>query len=318
MSNVTSGGSTTANLVNEIKYIILQTCHIPSILCCIFTLTHLLLNRNLRSALHNHVPLALLIISALDSFLNHPFTLNYLRTGRVSPSTNGLCLFWNFINSTLTVATYLTMAWASIERHFLIFYSRLFATRCHRVLLHYMPLLIVALIYPTIFNIVITFFYPCRNQFNMATIFCAYSCALKVQSIALYARIAHNFVPTFILVGSTATLLIRVIIRKRQVQRNQFDWRKCRRMVIQLMTVASLFLIVTLPTTLVSIVQNCCLPTFATTVQIPYLSFLVRFLNILMPFVCLNLLPEIWPKLLLWKTQNGRVVPIRTRTNPRS
>ena len=315
VSNVTSSVSTSVDISNEIKYIVLQICHILSIVCCIFTLIHLLLNRNLRSGLHNHVPLTLLIISILDSFLNHPFTLNYLRTGQVTPSTNSLCLFWNLINTNLTTATYLTMAWASIERHLLIFNSRLFAIQSYRVLFHYIPLLIVSFIYPTMFSIVITFFYPCLNTFNMGSIFCGYSCALKVQSIAIYARIAHNFVPTMLVLGFTIALLLRVILKKREVQRNQFGWRKCRRMTIQLMSIATLFLALTLPTTLVSIIQNCCLPTFAASIQIPYLGFLVRFLNILIPLICLSLLPELWLKLLLCKIRNGRVVPTLTRNN---
>jgi hypothetical protein len=141
--NVLPTGSTTMDLASQIKYIVLQTCHIPSIFCCIFTLTHLVLNHHLRCALHNHVLLALMIISILDSFFNHPFTLNYLRIGQVTPSTNALCLFWNFINSSCSFATYLTMAWASIKRHFFIFHPAMFTTRYHRILFHYTPNLLL-------------------------------------------------------------------------------------------------------------------------------------------------------------------------------
>jgi hypothetical protein len=207
------------------------------------------------------------------------------------------------------------MAWASIKRHFFIFHPAMFTTRYHRILFHYTPILFTALVYPVMFSIIIVFLYPCRNEFNMAAIFCGYSCALKIPSIVIYARIAHNFVPTFIVVGCSLTLLARVIMQKRRVQRNQFNWRKCRRMTIQIMTIAGLFLVVTMPVTVVSIVQYCCLPTFGVTVQVPYLSFLIRFLNILMPFVCLSLLPEIWPKLLPCKTRGGRVAPFQMRTN---
>ncbi|CAF0970726.1 unnamed protein product [Adineta ricciae] len=303
------------DLINEIKYISLQISYIFSIIFCIFTLFHLLSNSNLRSTLHNHVPLILLLISLFDLCFNHPFTLNYLRTGHVQPSTNILCLFWNFINSTLTISTYLTMSWASIERHIFIFHSQIFTHRFHRLLFHYFPLFLFAFLYPILFNFFITFVYPCENHFNMFALFCAYPCALKVPSLALYARIAHNFLPTFVVVTFTISLLLRVILQKRQVQQNLFRWRKCRQMILQLMSIAILFLVLTLPTTLVSIVQNCCLSTFAAAIQVNYLNFMVRFLNILMPFVCLSLLPEIWSKLLFWKRQRIQIVPIRTRTN---
>jgi hypothetical protein len=316
MSNTTSSSNTTVDLSNQIKYIIMQTCSIPSIICSIFTLTHLLSNRNLRRPLHNHIPLILLIISMCDSLLNQPLTLNYLRISRVVPSTDAMCLFWNFINAVCTIGTYLTMAWVSIERHLLIFYSRLFATRRGRLLFHYIPLSIVAFIYPIMTHTVIFLLYPCHNQFNMVSLFCAFPCALKVQSVALYTRIAHQFVPTFIVVGSTTALIVRVIMQRRQVQRDQFKWRRYRRMIIQLLALTSIFLTLTMPATLVSIVQNCCLPTFAVTVEVSYLNFLVRFITIFMPFICLGLLPEIWPKLLPCKTPADRVVPIRTIPNP--
>ena len=87
-------------------------------------------------------------------------------------------------------------------------------------------------------------------------------------------------------------------------------------MIIQLLNLASLFLILTLPATIVSIVQNCCLPTFAVTVEISYLNFLVRFITIFMPFTCLSLLPELWPKLLPCKIQVHPAATIRARNNP--
>lgn len=286
------------NLVDYIRYIIMQTCYIPSIACSIFTLIHLLMNRNLRSLIHNHIPLVLLIISILDSLLNHPFTLNYLRVGLVMPSTNTICLLWNFINNMFTISIYWAMAWCSLERHLLIFYSVLFTTRRGRILFHYIPLVLTAFIYPLVFNIVVVLLYPCHNQFNMLSLFCGYTCALKVPSIALYARIVHNFLPIFIVAVFTIGLIIRVIKQKRQARQNRFSWTRYRRMIIQLLALVALFLILTLPAATVSIIQNCCLPTFASAVQTTYLNFLVRFITIFVPFICLSLLPEIWPKLL--------------------
>ncbi|CAF0797720.1 unnamed protein product [Adineta ricciae] len=207
------------------------------------------------------------------------------------------------------------MAWASIERHLLVFYPTVFTTRYRRILCHYIPLLVTAFVYPIMFSITVVFVYPCRNEFIMSSIFCGYSCALRIPSVAMYARIAHNFIPTFIVVGSSLALLVRVITQKQRIHRNQFNWRRYRRMIVQLMTIISLFLVLTTPVTLVSIIQYCCLPTFGAAVQMPYLSFLIRFLNILMPFVCLSLLPEIWPTLLPRKTRRGRIVPIRTKMN---
>ena len=315
MFNTTTASNAIVDPSNRIKYIIMQTLHIPSIVCSLFTLTHLLTDRKLRSTLHNHTPLVLLIISVFDSFLSHPFTLNYLRTGRATPATNEMCISWNFFNALCATSIYLTMAWSSIERHLLIFYSSLFTTHRGRVLFHYVPLLIVTVIYPILANIVIILLYPCVNQFNMLSLFCGYSCALKIPSVALFFRIAHNFIPVFIVTCSTLVLILRVIKQKRQVQNNLFHLRRYCRMITQLLTLASLFLILTLPSFIVGIVQNCCLPNFAVSLQIPYFTFLIRFSTILIPFMCLSLLPEIWSKWLPCKTtQVHSVAPARAKT----
>ena len=316
MSNTTYMSDATVDLSNQIKYIVMQTCHIPSLICSIFTLTHLLLNHHLRAALHNHIPLILLIVSTFDLLFNHPLTLNYLRISRVVPSTDAMCLYWNFINSIFTVGTYWTMAWGSFERHLLIFNSTLFTTRRGRVLFHYTPLLIMTFIYPIFSNIIIILLYPCSNQFAMKSLFCGFPCSLRIQSVALYTRIAHQFVPTFIVAGFAVSLIVRVIRHKQQVQHTRFIWRRYRRMIIQLLGLASLFLMLTLPATIVSIVQNCGLPTFAFTIQVSYLNFLVRFITIFMPFMCLSLLPEIWPKLLPCTYQAPLLVTRRVRVNP--
>ena len=295
----------------------MQTFHIPSIICSIFTLTHLLFNRRLRLILYNHTLLILLIISLTDSFLSHPFTLNYLHTGRATPSTNAMCITWNFFNALCATSVYWTMAWSSVERYLLIFYSSLFTSHRRRVLFHYLPLFTITMIYPILVNIVIIFLYPCTSQFNMLSLFCGYSCALKIPSVALFFRVAHNFVPVSIVTSSTLMLMIRVLRQKRRVQNNRFNWRRHRRMIIQLLTLTSLFLILTLPSFIVGIVQNCCLPNFAAALQVPYFTLLVRFCTILMPFMCLSSIPEIWSKPLQCKNvQVQSVATVRPRTLP--
>ena len=289
----------------------MQTCHIPSILCSIFTLTQLLLNQNLLRILHNHTPLILLVISALDSSISHPLTLNYLRLSRVVPSTDAMCLFWNYANSIFTVSTHWTLAWGSLERHLLIFQSNWFYTQRGRMLFHYIPLFFTTFLYPVSANILVILLYPCQNQFNMRSLFCGFPCSLKIPSVALYTRLAHQFIPVFVIAGLTVTLLVRVIKKRRQVQNNQVNWRRYRRMIIQLLLLASLFLSLTVPATTVSIIQNCCLPTFAVAIQVSYLNFLARFLTLFMPFVCLSLLPEIWRKLLPRKKPQVRPIALR-------
>ena len=292
---------------NEIKYIVMQICYIPSIICCIFSLFHFFFNRNLRLALHNHISFILLLVSLCDLLFNHPFTLVYLRVGQVIPSNDTFCLLWNFVNTIFIVSTYWTMAWGTFERHLLIFYSSLYVSRRKRIFIHYIPICFISIFYPIAFSIIVILSYPCTNHFNMLSLFCANTCALKVQPVALYARIAHNFLPVFIVTISTILLIQRVIKRKLN---HRFNWRRYRRMCIQLIALTSLFLSLTLPITIVSIIQNCCIINFAATIQSVYLNFFVRFLTIFMPFICFSSLPEIWPKCLT--VRQTRTYPVHT------
>lgn len=299
MSNTTTITTTTADLSNPVKYITLQIYIIPSILCSLFTLARLLFNGNVRIALHNHISLILLIIALFDSLLSHPVTLTYLRLSDIVPSTDSMCLFWNFSNSIFTVSTYWTMAWGSIERHLLVFNSVLFRSQRGRIVFHYIPYLFATFLYPVVANAVVILFFPCENRFNMESLFCGFPCSLKIPSVALYTRFAHNFLPTLIVAICTIGLIVRIIKHRQHIQRNQFNWRRYRRMIRQLLTLASLFLALSLPATTVSIIQNCGLPTFAATIQVSYFNFLLRFLTLSMPFICLSSFPEFWPKLQL-------------------
>ena len=314
MSNTTSTKST-PDPRNDIKYIILQTCLVPSIICSLYTLVRLLFDRNLRTAIHNHTCLLLLVISILDAFFNHPLTLNYLRTNRVTPSTDTTCLVWNFFNSIFVVSTYWTMAWGTIEKHILIFAPTLLVTQRNRFLLHYLPLFLTTFVYPVIAAMIFILFYPCQNKFDMSSLYCAFPCSLSIRSVALYTRFAHNFIPAFTVVSATALLIMRVIKHKRHIRTNRFTWRRYRRMVSQSLSLSSLFLILTLPATTVSIVQNCCQATFAADLQISVFNFLLRFLTIFMPFICLSSLPESQPKIRLFNNTRIRAIITQRQQN---
>lgn len=319
MSNTTSSNNMMVDPSNIIKYIIMQICYIPSIICSIYTLINLLLNRRLLSTIHYHTPLILLIISIIDLLFSHPFTLNYLRTGFSLPSTNSMCISWNFFNALSATAIYWSMAWSSLERYLLVFYSLLFSSHRRKILFHYIPLIVITTIYPIISNIVIILIYPCTHQFNMLSLFCGYVCALRIPSVALFFRIAHNFVPISIVISSNLMLIIRFIKQKRQIQNNQFDFRKHRKMIIQLFILSSLFLILTLPSFIVGVIQNCCITNFASNLQISYFTLFIRFITILMPFMCFSSIPEIRSKFILCKNNQAHSIgTIKNRTNPRT
>ena len=63
------------------------------------------------------------------------------------------------------------VAWASIERHILIFYYRWLGTRINHIFIHYLPLVAI-LSYTTIFYMKAILFPNCGNRFNYNLALC--------------------------------------------------------------------------------------------------------------------------------------------------
>ena len=137
---------------------------IPSIICSFFVLYHFLFDRNLRRALNNHVFVVIIIIGLIAELTVYPWKLYNLRLTEIWIRSPTFCLIWWFINeSTYPIQTFL-IAWATIERHILIFNDRLMKEKRWRLLLHYFPI-IASLLYGFILYSYTFFFPPCDNQY---------------------------------------------------------------------------------------------------------------------------------------------------------
>ncbi len=137
-------------------------CQITSILCSLFVLYHMLSSSTQRQSLANHVIIVILIISFLSVTIDLSITLTYLHQGTIDSQSSFLCYFWMFIDYVLYAEGMLIIAWASIERHILIFASQWFHSSCQKFFIHYFPILL-SLIYPIIFYIYTIFFYSCDH-----------------------------------------------------------------------------------------------------------------------------------------------------------
>src|SRR5690606_19514091 len=130
----------------------------PSLLCNLFFVYHLITDRNLRTAIHHHVILALLIVSLLTNFIEIPHILHYLRLGIVTSQTTLSCLIWQWCDYLFYGQANILMLWASFERHLLVFHNHLINTSRSRFFTHYLPLLLIV-IYLTLFYTIVIFFY---------------------------------------------------------------------------------------------------------------------------------------------------------------
>ena len=139
------------------------------------------------------------------------------------------------------------VAWASIERHILVFHQNLIATKAQRFLVHYLPLIIFS-IYPFIYYIIIFFVLPCNTSADYTQQKCYIdSCIYSAKFLGQWDNIVNNASPILIIVIFSLALLARIWYSKYRV-RQRFQWKNYRKMTIQLLSVSVIYFILYFPT----------------------------------------------------------------------
>ncbi|CAF1550010.1 unnamed protein product [Adineta ricciae] len=269
---------------------------IPSFFCLLFVLFNLLFDRTLRYALHNHAIIIILIIDLINELTIYPWMIYfYYNDGVWEGRSMIFCKIWSFIDWGLFLTHTILFAWATIERHILIFHEKWVSTRKRRFFVHYLPIIIL-LLYCIVYNIILDFFPPCENVLNDYAN-CLISCLYNTAALSTYDVIVHQMAPILTIVVFSIALLIRVIWQKRHIQQT-IQWRKYRKMATQLLSISFLYPVLILPLTfsynlLVYVVTSDVLYDFYL-----YTVFFSYFLLPLFPFVCTLSLPELRQKLV--------------------
>jgi hypothetical protein len=163
------------------------------------------------------------------------------------------------------------------------------------------------LIYLSIFYIYAIFFPPCENKYDFTLPVCgAYPCYLDSPYLAMWYFIVHGIIPTLLIALFSIALLARVLWQKRHHRQN---WKKCRRLTFQLLSISALYLFFNLPLMITFVPQVAGYPNWGAQAQ-PYMYFFSGLIQYLLPFVCLASLHGIWFKLKTFITRNDqRVMP---------
>ena len=276
------------------KLFLFASLEVPSILTSNYILYKFSRNRQYRSRLNNHSIIALVIISLLETTSELPIVLHYLRLGHVEPMKYGFCLFWVWYNFSLFTTNLFLMSWTSIERHILIFHSNWIQTSIGKCKWHYIPLTI-CITYIPIFYFSCIIIYQCENTFDYTSFLCGPICYNNVRWLSTFDWITNVLFPSVVIPIGSIGLLVRVLIQAKKMKRT-IDWRSQRKMTIQLMIISLLYLIFWSPLALVSLIRIYFIPNFIDEITYYYLYFSPYLVQLLMPFVCLAALPEIWPK----------------------
>lgn len=275
--------------LHRTKFILLLIFQIPSILLTIsiflYFIKHPAHVRNIR----HQALLLLLIVNFIQLTCDIPMPMHFYRFGFVQPSTSIFCTWWTFFEYSLDIIIALLTAMISIHRHVLIFHDQLLQNRLQRYLIYYLPLLF-CVIYPLIVYTILIFIYPCDGtQWDYTSNVCGFANCYLIynRTLALYDWIGHNGLPTVIIIVANVLLIIRVIKKKHQHQQ-PMNWRKQRRMTVQLLSISLLFLIAWLPSLIIGIGQQFINSSFAIDFQLNYALDCIYLMCLFLPWICIK------------------------------
>ena len=280
----------------------------PSVSCSVFVLYHFFSDRTLRRALNNHVIIVLLLTVVVSQTTIYPWMLYYYVQTDIWDRPFAFCLIWSFVDWAVYMLQLLLFAWASIERHILIFYDKWVSTRRRRFLFHYLPLAIIPAYWFIFYGIV--FLYPsCENSLDLTASVCFSPCILENSLVHAFETLLNNLMPNLLIIVFSLTLLLRIIWQKHRV-RQPMLWRKHRKMTIQLLSIAAVYLVVTFPWALVVFLRICGWSSgLADSLQY-FTAFNSYYIALLFPFVSLASLTSLRNRLkkLLWCKRTTRLV----------
>jgi hypothetical protein len=269
---------------------------IPSIVCSLFVLYHLLFDRTLRHALNNHVIALVLIVVLICEVTDYPWLLHYYLYDGMWERSFTFCQIWGFIDWGLYIIQTVLFAWATFERHILIFHDRWLSTKKKRFFLHYLPPILL-LLYCLIIYVIVYFFPPCQNALDYFYVTCFDACLFDAGFFSIYDTVVDEVLPVFLIVIFSIALLVRVLWQKYRI-RQPIEWRKQRKMTIQLLSISFLYFVCLFPFTLVDFMLVCGFPVENIVNFREYALFLHFFMTLFFPFICILSLSELRKKFI--------------------
>ena len=293
------------SLPRSARFWLMLLFNVPSVICSFYLILYIFLNRIQRYALQNHTILLTLIFGLPVQLMDINFYLTFFHYGVIQPSEPIVCLLWWFADYGIYNGGLFLMCWLAIERHILIFHDRWVSNRRGRFIFHYLPLILITA-YIFLFYIIVIFFLPCENAYVYTVPVCGASpCYQSYGILGMFEFMVNTTIPIMLESIVSVGLVMRVQWQKRRL-RQSTQWRKHRRMIIQLFLVSGLNVILNLPISLIPIARLCGLPSdYGVQAQL-YFFFLGYFVIFLFPFASLCQFPELRKKL---KTKIFPVVP---------
>jgi hypothetical protein len=240
----------------------------------------------------------------------YPWMLYYYRYQGIWHRSLLFCTVWSFIDWGLYFTQTILFAWATMERHILIFHERWVLTKRKRFFIHYLPPTIL-FTYCFIFYVVVSFFPSCQNIFDDSYMICIEFCFVQNYALYMWDLIVHQTLPNLTIAVFSVALLARILYQKHRMHQS-IHWRKHRKMTIQLLSISILYLIFAFPLTFMNLMYELGLPNDVGVNFYDYVLFFNYLMLLFLPFVCVLSLPELEDKIkrILRLRQQRRTVAL--------
>mgnify|MGYP001108660654 CR=1 FL=1 len=279
-----------------------------SIIFSLFVLYCLISDAALRRALHNHVIIVLLCLGLIYEIVVVPWTLYRFWHDRPLVESTTFYLLTYFFDYSIIVTQAILFAWATIERHILIFHDQWLSTKRKRLVLHYFPIILL-LIYCILFFVITTFAPFCENSYGIFIVLnILIPCVFDKTSLGIWDLFAHQVAPIVVIVVFSIALLLRILFQKKPAN-HSIQWRKYRKMTIQLLSISVLYFLFGIPMSVVIILMDYNILPAENINVLLYVVIVRTYVILLFPFVCCASLPELRRKLKRMTTllRHGRV-----------
>lgn len=297
---------------SQLRFWLLLIFEIPSLPCCLVLLYYLCFDRTIRKQVHYHSFIPILVNVLLVELVDIPNYLTHLRLETTWPANPANCYAWWYVAFGCNYMIGIGMAWASLERHILVFHQRWLNTTKKRLFVHYIPLATVVL-YGHLFYAVCIFVAPCEAEFDYSSLWCLTPCYYQFPTLSRYDAIMHGLLPGVFVLIINLLLLMRVIRQKRRL-RQAVDWHKYKRMIIQISSCAVLFVLGQQGPWVLIFFQTTGIPLTDTGQFVVFGLFVGYFIPLLMPFICLASSNDIWKKMTARWRPGQRVSRITPNT----
>ena len=257
-----------------------------SFCCAVYLLINCITKKNIYKNLPNHLIICLLLVSIWVTSIDLLCTELFFWNNVVPIQAAWACHFYNFSFFAISCLNRMFMAFMSFERHFLVFQPQLYRTRRLRYLFHYLPIIILTL-WSLTYSIVTDILLTCPQlRFRYTRLLCGFTCSLLLTNAMQIYVWLQVFFPTMVTIFACVLLPIRFLLKKRKLQRLQ--WRRARRMIIQMSTIASTYVFCWLPYTIILQLSSINVVSLGDYSTLSYMIFDSYVPSLLTPFICFH------------------------------